>query len=128
MGVQIEKEKLNRMMEKAKKEIAHKNADLSKTEDALVRAEKSKAQQQARIEELTKNERNLLMELEKLRMKKGGKPGQSNGSVSPTRLNQMLKSIEQERDHYKKENEKLKRKTQKLAEVERSSSPTRAAN
>ena len=43
------------MMEKARKEIANKSADLSKTEEALIRAEKSKVQQQARIEELTKN-------------------------------------------------------------------------
>ena len=47
-------------MERARREVEKKSSELSKTEEALIRAEKGKQQQQQRIEELTQNGTKLL--------------------------------------------------------------------
>nr|ANN83882.1 Cep135 [Patiria miniata] len=106
-------------------ELSLQKQETGRVQDLLVRVQDDKRWLSDKVNRLTANERELVLELERIRTKAGGKAK----TKSPTKMDTYLKSLEEERDYYKGEVDVLNKvlKGQQLTQsASRGRSPTRA--
>ncbi|XP_022099001.1 centrosomal protein of 135 kDa-like isoform X2 [Acanthaster planci] len=106
-------------------ELSLQKQETERVQDLLVRVQDDKRWLSDKVNRLTSNERELVLELERIRNKAGGKAK----TKSPTKMDTYLKSLEEERNYYKGEVDVLNKvlKGQHLSlSVSRDRSPTRS--
>ncbi|XP_048589122.1 centrosomal protein of 135 kDa-like isoform X2 [Nematostella vectensis] len=82
------------------------NADTRSAAELLDKSEKERKRLSEKNAQLTINERDLVMELERLKLTKSVK-GKKGRDKSPSRLDKLMKTLEKERDYYKSECDSL---------------------
>lgn len=94
-----ENERLAVLMENAEQDVHH-------VTDLLDKSDKERKRLSERNAQLTINERELVMDLERLKLTKSVKPKKSRDK-SPSKIESLVKTLEKERDYYKGECETL---------------------
>ncbi|RMX44908.1 hypothetical protein pdam_00012554 [Pocillopora damicornis] len=94
-----ENERLAVLMENAEQDVHH-------VTDLLDKSDKERKRLSERNAQLTINERELVMDLERLKLTKSVKPKKSRDK-SPSKIESLMKTLEKERDYYKGECETL---------------------
>lgn len=89
-----------------KARLTVREADNLKLEDLLDRLQEEKKRLMQRNNKLTANEKELVLEIERLKRKNG--PGPKKGKI-PSKLDAFIRGIEEERDYYKQQTDMLQR-------------------
>lgn len=94
-----ENERLAVLVENAEQDVRH-------VTDLLDKSDKERKRLSDRNAQLAINERELVMDLERLKLTKSVKPKKSRDK-SPSKIESLVKTLEKERDYYKGECETL---------------------
>ncbi|XP_025088561.1 testis-specific gene 10 protein-like isoform X3 [Pomacea canaliculata] len=104
-----------------KARLTVREADTLKLEDLLDRLQEEKKRLIQRANKLTANEKELVLEIERLKRKNG--PSTKKGKI-PSKLDAFIRGIEEEREYYRQQADALQRMLR--GEPPRSSSPIRS--
>ncbi|XP_071786802.1 centrosomal protein of 135 kDa-like isoform X1 [Asterias amurensis] len=113
-------------VEQSNLELSLQGQEMGRLQDLLIRVQDDKRWLSDKISKLTSNERELVLELERIRNKAGGK----TKTKSPSKMDTYLKTLEEERDYYKGETDVLNKllKSHNLSRsVSRDLSPKRSS-
>ncbi|KAL8621049.1 hypothetical protein ACOMHN_040574 [Nucella lapillus] len=89
-----------------KSKLSVREADNVKLEDLLDRLQEEKKRLMQRNNKLTANEKELVLEIERLKRKNG--PVAKKGKI-PSKLDAFIRTLEEERDYYKQQTDRLQR-------------------
>ncbi|PAA53218.1 hypothetical protein BOX15_Mlig002653g1 [Macrostomum lignano] len=126
-----DRKKLQDSLNDTKKQAASSTMDNRQLQELIAQQQADKKRLTQRIEKLTANERELVLEIERLRRKGSGANGTTGGkkasAATTSKIEQYLKGIEEDRDYWKHEAEELNKmlRTPAVLNGSRSSSPTR---
>ncbi|XP_076445989.1 centrosomal protein of 135 kDa-like isoform X2 [Babylonia areolata] len=90
-----------------KSKLSMREADNVKLEDLLDRLQEEKKRLVQRNNKLTANEKDLVLEIERLK-RKNGPAGTKKGKI-PSKLDAFIRGIEEERDYYRQQADSLQR-------------------
>nr|XP_006013453.1 PREDICTED: centrosomal protein of 135 kDa-like [Latimeria chalumnae]XP_014339320.1 PREDICTED: centrosomal protein of 135 kDa-like [Latimeria chalumnae] len=110
-------------MNKLRDEVFSKTEENQKLEGLLRQIEEEKLRFADKVDNSAATERELVLEIEKMRTQKGI----LRGDRSPSRLDAFVKSLEEERDFYKSEMEYLQKMLKGRCSPGRGSSPSRTS-
>ncbi|KAJ8298507.1 hypothetical protein KUTeg_025038 [Tegillarca granosa] len=121
--LKAENNRISKDYNDTKAQLSVKKGDLLRLEELLDRVTEDKKRLSHRVNKLTANEKELVLEIERLKRKNG--PGMTKKGKTPSKLDAFIRSIEEERNYYRDQADAL----QKMLRGEiptRSRSPVRS--
>ncbi|OWF52870.1 centrosomal protein of 135 kDa-like isoform X1 [Mizuhopecten yessoensis] len=103
-----EAQRITKDFNDTKAQLAIKNGDLLRLEELLDRVSEDKKRLSHRVNKLMSNEKELVLEIEKLKRKNGPGVG-GKKTKTPSKLDAFIRSIEEERNYYRDQSDALQK-------------------
>lgn len=106
--LKAENQRIIKDFNESKAQLSIKNGDLLRLEELLDRVSEDKKRLSHRVNKLMSNEKELVLEIEKLKRKNGPSVG-GKKTKTPSKLDAFIRSLEEERNYYRDQSDALQK-------------------
>ncbi|KAK3100318.1 hypothetical protein FSP39_018085 [Pinctada imbricata] len=105
--MKADNQRLSKEYSDAKAQLSVKNGDILRLEELLDRVQEDKKRLSHRVNKMMANEKELVLEIERLKRKNG--PASGKKGKTSSKLDAFIRSVEEERNYYKDQTEALQK-------------------